>query len=117
MDRVRQGRPGVRRRFGAALAVGAAAALAVTGLAAPAQSADVEAAAVQADVNVAKNAGFESDLSNWTCTANSGAAVTSPVHGGTKALKATPAGQDTAECSQIVKVKPNSTYKLSSWVQ
>ncbi|WP_055550655.1 chitinase [Streptomyces kanamyceticus] len=117
MDRVRQGRPGVRRRFGAALAVGAAAALAVTGLAAPAQSADVTAPSVQADVNVAKNAGFESDLSNWTCTANSGAAVTSPVHGGTKALKATPSGQDTAECAQTVKVKPNSTYKLSSWVQ
>ncbi|MEU6673919.1 glycoside hydrolase family 18 protein [Streptomyces sp. NPDC046925] len=112
MDRVRKGRPGVRRRFGAALAVGAAAALAVTALAAPAQS-----AAAAADVNVAKNAGFESDLSNWTCAANSGAAVTSPVHGGTKALKATPSGQNNAECSQIVKVKPNSTYKLSSWVQ
>ncbi|MEU6124145.1 glycoside hydrolase family 18 protein [Streptomyces sp. NPDC047123] len=118
MDRARQGRPGVRRRVGAALAVGAAAALAVTSLAAPAQSADVKAAdAAAADVNVAKNAGFESDLSNWTCSANSGAAVTSPVHGGTKALKATPAGQDKAECVQIVKVKPNSTYKLSSWVQ
>ncbi|MFF1695442.1 chitinase [Streptomyces sp. NPDC058257] len=113
MDRVRKGRPGVRRRIGAAIAVGAAAVLAVTALAAPAQSADVKAA----DVNVAKNAGFESDLSNWTCAANSGAAVTSPVHGGTKALKATPAGQNNAECSQIVKVKPNSTYKLSSWVQ
>ncbi|MFE6159268.1 chitinase [Streptomyces sp. NPDC056486] len=118
MDRVRKGRPGVRRRIGAAIAVGAAAALAVTGLAAPAQSADAKAAdAKAADVNVAKNAGFESDLSNWTCVASSGAAVTSPVHGGTKALKATPSGQNNAECSQIVKVKPNSTYKLSSWVQ
>ncbi|WP_369214634.1 chitinase [Streptomyces flavofungini] len=118
MDRVRQGRPGVRHRFGAAIAVGAAAALAVTALAAPAQSADARAAgSAAADVNVAKNAGFESDLSNWTCAANSGAAVTSPVHGGAKALKATPAGQSNAECSQIVKVKPNSTYKLSSWVQ
>ncbi|QES31893.1 chitinase [Streptomyces venezuelae] len=103
------------------MAVGAAGALAVTALAAPAQSADATragaAADVQADVNVAKNAGFESDLSNWTCAANSGAVVTSPVHGGTKALKATPSGQNHAECSQIVKVKPNSTYKLSSWVQ
>ncbi|MGE6738323.1 carbohydrate binding domain-containing protein, partial [Streptomyces sp. NPDC059900] len=118
MDRVRKGRPGVRRRIGAALAVGAAAALAVTALAAPAQSADTKAAeAAAADVNVAKNAGFESDLSNWTCAAGSGTAVTSPVHGGTKALKATPEGQNNAECSQIVKVKPNSTYKLSSWVQ
>ncbi len=113
MDRVRQGGSGVRRRIGAAVAAGAAAALTVTALATPAQSADAAAA----DVNVAKNAGFESGLSNWTCTANSGAAVTSPVHGGTKALKATPSGQDTAECSQVVSVKPNSTYKLSSWVQ
>lgn len=123
MDRVRQGRPGVRRRIGAAIAVGAASALAVTALAAPARSADVKAphakaAGVEAaDVNVAKNAGFEADLSNWTCAANSGAAVTSPVHGGAKALKATPSGQGTAECSQIVSVKPNSTYRLSSWVQ
>ncbi|MGW7086825.1 chitinase [Streptomyces sp. NPDC054871] len=118
MDRVRKGRSGVRQRIGAAIAVGAAAALAVTGLAAPAQSADTRAADTRAaDVNVAKNAGFESDLSNWTCTANSGAAVTSPVHGGAKALKATPSGQNNAECSQIVSVKPNSTYKLSSWVQ
>lgn len=120
MDRVRQGRPGVRRRIGAAIAVGAAAALTVTALAVPAQSADAKVDAkadAAADVNVAKNAGFESDLSNWTCAAKSGAAVTSPVHGGAKALKATPSGQGTAECSQIVKVKPNSTYKLSSWVQ
>nr|WP_202456681.1 MULTISPECIES: glycoside hydrolase family 18 protein [unclassified Streptomyces] len=111
----------MRRRIGTVIAVGAAGALAVTALAAPAQSADATragaAADVQADVNVAKNAGFESDLSNWTCAANSGAVVTSPVHGGTKALKATPSGQNHAECSQIVKVKPNSTYKLSSWVQ
>ncbi|MGW7271776.1 chitinase [Streptomyces sp. NPDC054864] len=118
MDRVRKGRPGVRHRVGAAIAVGAAAALAVTGLAVPAQSADAKAAEVEAaDVNVAKNAGFESDLSNWTCTASSGAIVASPVHGGAKALKATPSGQGNAECSQIVSVKPNSTYKLSSWVQ
>ncbi|MET7358807.1 glycoside hydrolase family 18 protein [Streptomyces sp. NPDC005562] len=113
MDRVRQGRPGIRRRIGAVIGVGAAAALAVTVLAAPAQSADAAAA----DVNVAKNAGFEAGLSDWTCAAGSGASVTSPVHGGVKALKAAPSGQDTAECSQTVAVKPNSTYKLSSWVQ
>ncbi|NEB79431.1 chitinase [Streptomyces sp. SID14478] len=108
MDRARHGRPGARRRLGGALAVLSAAALGVTALAAPAQA---------ADVNVAKNAGFESDLSNWTCTAGSGAVVTSPVHGGSKALKATPAGQDNAQCTQTVAVKPNSTYALSSWVQ
>ncbi|CAL9436816.1 chitinase [Streptomyces sp. enrichment culture] len=70
-----------------------------------------------ADVNNARNAGFESGLSNWTCSANSGTTVSSPVHGGTAALKATPAGQDNARCSQTVAVKPNSTYQLSSWVR
>jgi chitinase len=70
-----------------------------------------------ADVNNAKNAGFESGLSNWTCSAASGTTVTSPVHGGSAALKATPAGQDNARCSQTVAVKPDSTYTLSAWVQ
>lgn len=70
-----------------------------------------------ADVNVAKNAGFESGLANWSCSATSGATVSSPVHGGVSALKATPAGQDNAKCSQTVTVKPNSTYTLSAWVQ
>jgi chitinase len=70
-----------------------------------------------ADVNNAKNAGFESGLSNWTCSANSGTTVSSPVHGGTAALRATPSGQDNARCSQTVAVKPNSTYRLSGWVQ
>ncbi len=39
------------------------------------------------------------------------------MHAGSAALKATPAGQDTARCSQSVAVKPNSTYTLSAWVQ
>ncbi|ELS56210.1 chitinase [Streptomyces viridochromogenes] len=70
-----------------------------------------------ADVNNARNAGFESGLSNWTCSANSGTTVSSPVHGGAAALKATPAGQDHARCVQTVAVRPNSTYTLSAWVQ
>ncbi|MBC9717648.1 glycoside hydrolase family 18 protein [Streptomyces sp. TRM66268-LWL] len=89
--------------FLVALAGGA---LAVGGLTGSAQA---------ADVNVAKNAGFESGLANWTCTA--GSTVSSPVHGGASALKATPAGQDHARCSQTVAVQPNSTYQLSAWVQ
>ncbi|MYU33260.1 chitinase [Streptomyces sp. SID8358] len=89
----------------AALAAGA---LTVTGLVGTAQA---------ADINVAKNAGFESGLSGWTCTGGSGATVSSPVHGGSAALKATPNGQDNAKCTQTVAVKPNSTYALSSWVQ
>ncbi|MEU9664827.1 glycoside hydrolase family 18 protein [Streptomyces bobili] len=70
-----------------------------------------------ADVNNARNAGFESGLGNWTCSAASGTTVSSPVHSGTAALKATPAGQDNARCTQTVAVKPNSTYTLSAWVQ
>ncbi|MEU8963185.1 glycoside hydrolase family 18 protein [Streptomyces sp. NPDC048491] len=91
-----------------ALAVVAAGALSIAGLAGTAQA---------ADVNNAKNAGFESGLGNWSCSAGSGATVSSPVHGGTAALKATPSGSDTAQCSQTVAVKPNSTYTLSAWVQ
>ncbi|MEV7399300.1 glycoside hydrolase family 18 protein [Streptomyces sp. NPDC091267] len=96
------------RRLGAAVAVVAAGALSVTGLVSSAEA---------ADVNVAKNAGFESGLANWTCSGGSGTTVSSPVHSGTSALKATPAGQDNAQCTQTVAVKPNSTYALSSWVQ
>ncbi|MFE7275442.1 chitinase [Streptomyces sp. NPDC057623] len=70
-----------------------------------------------ADVNNARNAGFESGLSDWTCSANSGTTVSSPVHGGSTALKATPAGQDNARCVQTVAVRPNSTYTLSAWVR
>ncbi|MFE2874785.1 chitinase [Streptomyces roseus] len=70
-----------------------------------------------ADVNVVRNGGFESGLANWTCTSGSATVVSAPVHGGAAALKATPAGQDSAQCSQTVTVKPNSTYTLSEQVQ
>ncbi|MFF9807399.1 chitinase [Streptomyces coeruleorubidus] len=70
-----------------------------------------------ADVNNARNAGFESGLSDWTCSAGSGTTVSSPVHAGTAALKATPAGQDNARCSQTVRVQPGSTYTLGAWVR
>ncbi|MFH8220188.1 chitinase [Streptomyces sp. NPDC018057] len=70
-----------------------------------------------ADVNNAKNAGFEAGLSNWTCSAGSGSTVSTPVHAGSSALKAAPAAQDNAQCTQKVAVKPNSTYTLSAWVQ
>ncbi|MEV5989379.1 glycoside hydrolase family 18 protein [Streptomyces sp. NPDC052051] len=73
--------------------------------------------ATAADVNNVKNTGFESRLSDWTCSADSGTTVSSPVHGGTAALRATPSGQDNAQCTQTVAVAPNSTYTLSAWVQ
>ncbi|APE24213.1 Chitinase [Streptomyces venezuelae ATCC 10712] len=88
-----------------------AAALAAGGLAA------LGPAAQAADAELARNGGFEAGLDGWTCTAGSGAAVSSPVHGGTKALQATPAGSDNAKCSQTVTVKPNSSYTLSGWVR
>ncbi|MEJ1197968.1 MULTISPECIES: glycoside hydrolase family 18 protein [unclassified Streptomyces] len=102
----------VHRRFGRrtkfwAGAVTAALALSVTAV----------GQASAADVNNAKNAGFEAGLSNWSCSANSGTTVASPAHGGSAALKASPSGQDNARCSQTVKVKPGSTYTLSAWVQ
>ncbi len=107
MDRV-PGMPRRRRTWAGALAgVLAASVLSLAG-AGPASA---------ADVNNTKNAGYESGLANWTCSAGSGATVSSPVHGGTAALKATPAGQDNARCTQTVAVRPNSTYTLSAWVQ
>ncbi|WTK78544.1 glycoside hydrolase family 18 protein [Streptomyces sp. NBC_01511] len=90
------------------MAVVAAGALSVGALGGVAQA---------ADINVAKNAGFESGLTNWSCSGGTGAAVGSPVRSGTGALKGTPAGQDNARCSQSVAVQPNSTYTLSAWVQ
>ncbi|MFI6418388.1 chitinase [Streptomyces sp. NPDC050842] len=75
------------------------------------------AAALAADAELARNGGFEAGLDGWNCTAGSGAVVSSPVHGGTKALQATPAGSDNAKCSQTVTVKPNSSYELSGWVR
>ncbi|MFD5449814.1 chitinase [Streptomyces sp. NPDC127100] len=86
-----------------------AAALAVSGLTA------LSSAASAADVDLARNGGFESGLDGWTCTA--GTTVTSPVHGGTSALKATPAGSDNARCAQTVTVRPDSAYTLSGYVR
>ncbi|MFD1833433.1 carbohydrate binding domain-containing protein, partial [Streptomyces desertarenae] len=70
-----------------------------------------------AEANLVRNAGFESGLGGWTCSAGSGSVVSSPVHGGASALRAVPAGSDNARCSQAVAVRPNSEYQLSAWVQ
>ncbi|MFH9663096.1 chitinase [Streptomyces sp. NPDC017248] len=109
MDRA-AGIPRPRGRRLATWSAATALALSVAGLA-------TAGPASAADVNNVRNAGFESGLTDWTCSAGSGATVSSPVHGGTSALKATPAGQDNATCTQKVAVKPNSTYTLSAWVQ
>ncbi|WP_407560802.1 chitinase [Streptomyces sp. 184] len=73
--------------------------------------------AAGAEPNLVQNPGFESGLSGWTCSGTAGTTVASPVHSGTGALRATPAGQDYARCTQAVAVKPNSAYELSAWVQ
>ncbi|MFB7422861.1 chitinase [Streptomyces hydrogenans] len=88
-----------------------AGALALGGLAA------LSPAAQAADSELARNGGFEAGLDGWSCTGGSGTVVPSPVHGGTKALQATPAGSDNAKCSQTITVKPQSTYTLSGWVR
>ncbi|MFE1882606.1 carbohydrate binding domain-containing protein [Streptomyces diastatochromogenes] len=99
------GRP--RRRFlaflgTAALALGGAIALPGTAQAA----------------NILTNPGFESgSLSPWSCTGNLGSVVSSPVHGGSKALQGAVTSSDNAQCSQTVAVQPNTTYSLSGWVR
>nr|WP_030217202.1 glycosyl hydrolase family 18 protein [Streptomyces bikiniensis] len=107
MDRTTT-RPHGRRWLGGALALAVGSGLVLVGGAGTAQA---------ADVNVARNAGFENGLANWACSAGSGAAVSSPARTGAGALKAAPAGLDNAKCVQTVTVKPNSTYTLSAWVQ
>lgn len=64
------------------------------------------------------NGDFEfSTLSPWSCTGNLGSVVTSPVHGGTHALKAAASNSDDAQCSQNLSLLANHTYTLSAWVQ
>ncbi|MFE1285937.1 chitinase [Streptomyces sp. NPDC058751] len=91
------------------LAACAATVLAVPGLVA------LSSAARAADVDLVKNGGFESGLGNWTCTAST--TVNSPVHSGSSAMMATPAGSDHAQCSQTVTVKPDAQYTLSGHVR
>ncbi|MEU2296427.1 carbohydrate binding domain-containing protein [Streptomyces antibioticus] len=68
--------------------------------------------------NVLTNPGFESgSLSPWSCSGNLGSVVSSPVHGGTKALAGAVSSSDIAKCSQTVSVQPNTAYTLSGWVR
>ncbi|MFJ8332192.1 carbohydrate binding domain-containing protein [Streptomyces sp. NPDC094437] len=68
--------------------------------------------------NVLTNPGFESGgLSPWSCSGNLGSIVSSPAHGGSKALAGAASSSDTAQCAQTVAVQPNTTYRLSGWVR
>lgn len=75
----------------------------------------LSSAARAADADVSRNGGFESGLTGWTCTA--GTTVGSPVHSGSSALQATPAGSDNAQCAQTVTVQPDSQYTLTGYVR
>ncbi len=94
------------------LAAGAVAiALACAGAAAITMATTASAATT----NLLANPGFESGLSGWTCTSGT-AAVATPTHSGSDALSGTPAGQDFAQCSQVVSVAPSSSYTLTGFV-
>ncbi|MCX3061311.1 carbohydrate binding domain-containing protein [Streptomyces beihaiensis] len=63
------------------------------------------------------NGDFETgSLAPWTC--DSGASVvSSPVHGGTHALRTVPSSSRTGQCTQTLTLKPNTSYTLTGWVQ
>ncbi|MET7655858.1 MULTISPECIES: carbohydrate binding domain-containing protein [unclassified Streptomyces] len=68
--------------------------------------------------NILTNPGLESgSLSPWSCTGNLGSVVSSPTHGGSKALAGAVSSSDIAKCSQTVSVRPNTTYALTGWVR
>ncbi|MFJ5260293.1 carbohydrate binding domain-containing protein [Streptomyces sp. NPDC088387] len=68
--------------------------------------------------NVLSNPGFESGaLSPWSCGGNLGSVVSSPVHGGSRALQGAASASNNARCSQTVAVQPNTTYAVTGWVR
>ncbi|MEU9310678.1 carbohydrate binding domain-containing protein [Streptomyces sp. NPDC048256] len=68
--------------------------------------------------NILTNPGLESGaLSPWSCTGNLGSVVSSPAHGGSKALAGAVSSSDIAKCGQTVPVQPNTTYALTGWVR
>jgi hypothetical protein len=72
------------------------------------------------EVNLLANPGFESaaygrPLARWSCDA--GATAAWGGHSGQYALAATPTLTSTAECAQIVPVRPGSSYTISGWVR
>jgi len=98
--------PGKRTR--AALATGAAAALAVGGAVFAAQ-------AQAAGTDILTNGSFGTgDLTGWTCDAGTASVVTSPVYSGdTHALAGAASNSDDAQCTQTVSVQPDTAYTLS----
>ncbi|MFJ6795428.1 carbohydrate binding domain-containing protein [Streptomyces sp. NPDC091268] len=68
--------------------------------------------------NLLTNGDFEGGgLAGWSCAGGLGSVVTSPVHGGSKALAGAASASDNAKCTQTVAVRPNTAYTLSAWVR
>ncbi|WP_435613011.1 carbohydrate binding domain-containing protein [Streptomyces sp. bgisy159] len=68
--------------------------------------------------NLLSNPGFESGgLSPWSCSGQLGSIVSSPVHGGAKALAGAATSSDNAKCGQTISVQPDTAYTLSGWVR
>lgn len=66
--------------------------------------------------NLVTNPGFEAgNLGGWTCDAGD-AAVTSPVHSGSYALKMAPSSSTTGQCTQTISVQANTAYTLSGYL-
>ena len=75
--------------------------------------------AVYGDTNVLQNPGFENGTEGWEGRGGKIEAVTTPVHSGSKAVKAfdrTDSWQGVKQ-SLIGKVQIGKTYKLSGWVR
>ncbi|MFI7500151.1 carbohydrate binding domain-containing protein [Streptomyces sp. NPDC049687] len=92
--------------------------LALLGTAALAVAGAVALPGTAEAANILGNPGFESgSVSPWSCTGNLGSVVSSPVHGGSRALAGAVGSSDNAKCSQTVSVQPNTAYTLSGWVR
>jgi hypothetical protein len=92
--------------------------LALLGTAALALAGAVALPGTAQAANVLTDPGFESgSLGAWKCSGNLGSVVSTPVHGGTKALAGAATASDNAKCGRTVAVQPNTAYTLSGWVR